>query len=473
MSVINLFEYRNAERIEADAAELEAFLDDVWKRRERSAWYGEVPQEPEADETQQFVQFLRRNGDVQVKSKKYVGVVQFAGHTINLLPKIFFHERHAIGDDAAHVSAMHLHILWWLSYCGRIKFPNYRSAMGATDGSFLEVLMYIYARYTRDLLGSSVFQQYQEHSSETLHARGRLNTDTYLRENISTGRWHKLHCTYDHFDIDNDMNRIIKYVSGLLITATQNAETKRYLQEILFILDEVTDRPATATQCANVKFNPMFGEYDTVRDYCHLFLSGAVSIDYNNDLKLFAFLLPMEVIFEDFIAGFMRREVVNGPRAESAGVTVRTQSDALYLDESQSFALRPDLVIRSGGHTCIADTKYKMVSAESGSASAKVSQADLYQVLAYAVRYGVDDVALVYPNSVMFPATECSHMVIVDALAGNRPVNVRLLQVPVVSTDVLHGNILGGTIDARFAQLREELRAVLEREFVNGAEAVQ
>jgi 5-methylcytosine-specific restriction enzyme subunit McrC len=102
-----------------------------------------------------------------------------------------------------------------------------------------------------------------------------------------------------------------------------------------------------------------------------------------------------------------------------------------------------------------------------------VSQADLYQVLAYAVRYGVDDVALVYPNSVMFPATECSHMVIVDALAGNRPVNVRLLQVPVVSTDVLHGNILGGTIDARFAQLREELKAVLEREFVNAAAAVQ
>jgi 5-methylcytosine-specific restriction enzyme subunit McrC len=468
MSVINLFEYRNAERLEADASELETFLDDIWKRRERSAWYGDAPEEQSADQAQQFIQFLHRKGEVQIKSKKFVGVVHIAGHTINLLPKIFFDESRTAGYNDAEISVMHLHILWWLSYCGRIKFPNYRTAMGAKDGSFLEVLMYIFAKYTRDLLGSSVFQQYQEHSSETLHSRGRLNTETYVREHISTGRWHKLHCSYDHFDVDNEMNRIIKYVARLLFTATRNAETKRYLHEILFVLDEVSDTPATATQCANVTFNPMFGEYETVRDYCRLFLSGAVSIDYNNELKLFAFLLPMEYLFEDFIAGFMRNELTSSPHNDRFSISIKTQADGLYLDESKRFALRPDLIVRSGGHTYIADTKYKMAYSSDGGSFTKVSQQDLYQMLAYAVRYDIDDVALLYPNSVKKPEAERSEMVIVDALAGNRSVNIRLLQVPVVSTAVLTISDNSDSVDARFAHLRDELKAVLIRGFVEG-----
>lgn len=58
---------------------------------------------------------------------------------------------------------------------------------------------------------------------------------------------------------------------------------------------------STAEQCSRISFNPMFGEFETVRVYCQLFLTNCISFDYKNDLKLFAFLLPMEYVFEDFI----------------------------------------------------------------------------------------------------------------------------------------------------------------------------
>lgn|GEM_PF-6106324 len=89
--------------------------------------------------------------------------------------------------------------------------------------------------------------------------------------------------------MDNKCNRIIKYVSQLLFNVTSNIENKKYLREILFILDEVSDEKASAHECAKITFNPMFSDFETIRDYCILFLNNSISIDYKNDLKLFAF----------------------------------------------------------------------------------------------------------------------------------------------------------------------------------------
>ena len=74
-------------------------------------------------------------------------------------------------------------------------------------------------------------------------------------------------------------------------------------------MDEITDERATAEQCSRISFNPMFGDFETVRDYCQLFLTNYISFDYKNDLKLFAFLIPMEYVFEDFIFGFIDKEL--------------------------------------------------------------------------------------------------------------------------------------------------------------------
>ena len=224
------------------------------------------------------------------------------------MPKLFYREGHPLSDkEAAHIQR---HVLWWLSYCRKIKFPNYQASQSDTQSDFFEVLIYLFAKYTRNLLNNSVYQQYEEESRETAFIKGRLNTSEYIQDNVSRGRWHKLNCTYDAFLIDNEFNRIIKYVATLLFRVSKQAENKKHLREILFMLDEVTDSPATAKQCERIRFNPMFSEFETVRDYCNLFLSNSISFDYKNELKLFAFLLPMEYVFEDFIYGFVSSIII-------------------------------------------------------------------------------------------------------------------------------------------------------------------
>ena len=418
--MINLFEYQNKVNSNPSLDGLEDFLDDIWESREKNSFY----LDEENESSQKFLRFIGKTNEI--KSNKYVGVIYFNGNKINLLPKIFYDSDRDYSTD--EVSQIQNHILWWLSYCRKIKFPNYQASLGNSKSDFFEVLIYIFSKYTRELLNSSIYQQYEEVNRELSFIKGRLNTSQYINENLSKGRWHKLNCSYDAFVFDNEFNRIIKYVTTLLFNVTTSTENKKNLREILFILDEVTDERATAEQCSKISFNPMFGEFETVRDYCKLFLSNCVSFDYKNDLKLFAFLLPMEYVFEDFIFGFIDKELES--------VRAKSQKSNTFLDEGRTFNLKSDLWIELANKSLVADTKYKIVYSDDKDPKKGISQNDLYQMLAYAVRFEVDEIILFYPNTLKQDQEENTQMIIKDALANGKEITIKAFQLPIINREI-------------------------------------
>lgn len=418
--MINLFEYQNKVKSNPSLDGLESFLDDIWENRERNSFY----LDEEKESSQKFLRFIGKTNEI--KSNKYVGVIYFNKKKINLLPKIFYDSDREYSND--EVGQIQNHILWWLSYCRKIKFPNYQASLGNSKSDFFEALIYIFSKYTRELLNSSIYQQYEEVNREITFIKGRLNTNQYINENLSKGRWHKLNCSYDAFVFDNEFNRIIKYVTTLLFNVTTTTENKKNLREILFILDEVADERSTAEQCSKISFNPMFGDFETVRDYCKLFLSNCVSFDYKNDLKLFAFLLPMEYVFEDFIFGFIDKELED--------VKAKSQRSDTYLDEDKTFNLKPDLWIKTASKSFIADTKYKIVYSDDKDPKKGISQNDLYQMLAYAVRFEVDEIILFYPNTLKQNQEEDTQMIIKDALANGKEITIRAFQLPIINRDI-------------------------------------
>ena len=84
--MINLFEYQNKVLFpEKHFDDLEVFLDDIWKKREKSTYFNE---DENREEVQHFMQFLHKTKEL--KSNKFVGVIHYEDQTINLLPKIFY-----------------------------------------------------------------------------------------------------------------------------------------------------------------------------------------------------------------------------------------------------------------------------------------------------------------------------------------------------------------------------------------------
>lgn len=450
--MINLFEYQNKICYPDKENELEVFLDEIWNKRERNPYYYDSEIEEEKTESQRFLQFIHRSDEI--KSNKYVGVIHFGGEKFNLLPKIFY-------DPVKKYSALEItqiqnHILWWLSYCRKIKFPNYQASLDSIKSDFFEVLIYLFAKYTRELLNNSIYQQYQEISRELSFIKGRLNINEYINENLSKGRWHKVQCTYDSFEMDNEFNRIIKHVAMLLFNNTKSPDNKKHLLEIIFILDEVSDERATAAQCAKIKFNPMFGEFETVRDYCHLFLSNCISFDYKNDLKLFAFLLPMEYVFEDFIFGFIEKEL---PEIEAI-----SQRGDIYLDEDRNFNLRPDLFLKSNFKSLIADTKYKIVYSDEKDPKKGISQNDLYQMSAYAIRFNVDEIILFYPNTIIDQQENFTELIIKDTLAGEKEIIIKAFQLPFLNKEIMKLDLYKNkTLNELFENTKNELISKLKK----------
>jgi 5-methylcytosine-specific restriction enzyme subunit McrC len=448
--VVNLFEYQNRATFKDGFDGLESFLDEIWRKREKNSFYSEISEEK--IESQRFIQFIHKSSEL--KSNKYVGVIQFNDKKINLLPKIFFDSNQDYKTE--EVNQIQNHILWWLSYCKKIKFPSHQASLGSVKSDFFEVLIYLFSKYTRELLSSSIYQQYEEVNRELSFMKGRLNINEYINENISKGRWHHLNCTYDSFVFDNEFNRIIKYVSTLLFNATSSDDNKKNLREILFLLDEVSDDKANAEQCERIKFNPMYGEFETVKDYCKLFLSNSVSFDYKNDLKLFAFLLPMEYVFEDFIFGFIEKEIPS--------IIAKAQRSDVYLDESKAFNLKPDLFLKNGFKSLIADTKYKIVYSDENDPKKGISQNDLYQMLAYAVRFEVDEIILFYPDTIKNNQENFAEIFIKDALAKNKEISIKAFQLPIINKGILKEELNAKTdLKMQFESTRIELKEKIEK----------
>jgi len=449
---MNLFEYQNKEQFSGSLENLEGFLDDIWEQREKKHLYSDS--ELEVIETQQFLQVFHKTKEL--KSNKYTGVIHFEGHKINLLPKIFYEADRQYKEE--DICCMQAHILWWLSYCRKIKFPSYRTSMGSMKSDFFEVLVYLFAKYTNRLLFSSIYQQYEEEEKEVAFIKGRLNINEYIHENLARGRWHKLNCAYDIFAFDNKFNRIIKYVASMLLNVTRNFENKNMLREIIFILDEVSDCKPTVRDCQNIRFNPLFSEFETVRDYCMLFLNNSISYEYKNALKLFAFLLPMEYVFEDFIFGFIDREVKE--------VNASSQVSSKHLDKEEIFVLRPDMLLNTGSRQIIADTKYKVIYSEVEDPKKGISQGDLYQMLSYAVRFKIKDVILFYPDTVQGYRNSPSQINIKDEFAENIDVNIRAYQLPIINHQLFRdayagSNNLSDMFESTKAELKERIRSIL------------
>lgn len=448
--MINLFEYQNKANFPEEHFEnLEVFLDDIWNKREKSSYYNE---DENREEVQHFLQFLHKSN--QLKSNKYVGVIHFEDQTINLLPKIFCD---ASKEASVHdVKAINTHILWWLSYCRKLKFPNYQTGLGNEQSDFFEILIYLFSKYTKELLSSSIYQKYVEVESELSFVKGKIDFDSYITNNLSRGRNHKVSCVFDSLEMDNNFNQCIKQVTKLLISATKDSQNKRNLYDILFLLDEVSDVAIPADECKRILFNPMFSSFETVRDYCVLFLENSISFNYKNSLKLFAFLLPMEYVFEDFLFGFIDREI--------GGVNPKGQVTGKYLDEAKNFGLKPDLVLDLGYKKIIADAKYKMVYDDSNDNKRGIAQPDLYQMLAYAVRFNITDIKLFYPKTILSNGdTNHNSIQIKDALADNTSINIEAYKLSIIDKNITSESLKEcKLLFDNFKELKSKLKVELE-----------
>jgi 5-methylcytosine-specific restriction enzyme subunit McrC len=409
---INLFEFvkyswDSSEELKGITAKkafsdnLERVLENIWLERKRFMPSRNLYYES-SSKKQRFIDF-RKN---EIVPRNWIGTIHMRSndeeYSINLLPKIFHKEKHKY--TTKETDSIFAHILWWLSASEKQNYSTVESSLGALESDFLEILVYMFSSYTLEILSVSSYNYYDTISEELETVKGQIDFDKYIK-NYAVGNRHKLPCVFDSFQYDNQFNRIVKFVSTLLKDFTKNKQTKRNLEEILFILDEVKYTTISTEDCDKVVLNPIYTEFKTILDNCKMFLSSLSIYKWKDDYSVFALLIPSEKLFENFIYSTLKQNAIpqisDVSRSRPGRTYLVKQAPSLVANR---YSMINDIVVKLQDKTYILfDTKYKKIyntiiqEQEDIDPVYNISQADIYQMVSYAVGSGISNIGLIYP----------------------------------------------------------------------------
>lgn len=105
-----------------------------------------------------------------------------------------------------------------------------------------------------------------------------------------------------------------------------------------------------------------------------------------------ALLFPMESVYESYVAQQMKKVM----EPEGWNVSSQDKGHYLFTEPRCQFALRPDIVMKKENRIVILDTKWKSL-VDNERVNYGISQADMYQMYAYSMKYKTSEIWLLYP----------------------------------------------------------------------------
>lgn len=421
-----LFEFGDFQSLPADIdiAAFKAYLKRVWEKRYlfyeiEESNIEESNKEQETDEKQNTL--LSRQGLLnfdgqEVQARNYAGIIHFNGYTFYLLPKLFKRANFT-------TETIFEHLQFYLSYCKNIRLPWIGQQLVSFSGeNSFQSLIHSFAVFTEKILAERPYRIYQEVEEPTPFLRGSLQVPEYLRNHITTGQWQMLPSRYSPFTYDNTFNRAVKYTAHLLLSHAAK-ETLPFLHSMLFLLQEVQEEHFSFAHCKEIDTNALEEEQRLVLEFCKLFLLNREIVGEEfNRASHFSLLLPMERVFEDFIAGFVASHF---PEVEKE---IQSTTYLATIHNQKAVQVRNDIWLPQ--KRVIIDTKYKLLS-DLGSSGKNVQASDLYQMLAYAISRKAGQVYLLYPG-IIIEEKEPTTVMINEGL-GEESVFIHIHQIPMIA----------------------------------------
>ena len=329
--------------------------------------------------------YKRGVGDV-ISFNNNVGIIELpSGFQIEILPKL------ALDDDGnnSQTKAFFLNMLRCLKEFEGKSFTN--AMLNADKMNLYEVFINMYIQETRLLLKGGLKSAYQNHEENIKFYKGKLSVSNHIKNNIVHKE--RFYMQFDEYHINRAENRLIKATLLKLMAFSRSQDNIKSIRQMLNSFELVDE---------SVNYEKDFNEISTSRDskdyallmqWSKVFLLNKSFTTFSGEKIGKALLFPMEQVFEAFVAKWVKYIFTTGNT-----IQVTAQDKGYYLfDEPQKFRLRPDIVVRQqDGKTIILDTKWKILNTNPNQ-NYGISQADMYQMYAYAKKYNTSDICLIYP----------------------------------------------------------------------------
>ena len=333
-------------------------------------------------------------------ARQQVGVIAAAGCSLEILPKI---DR----EDAQDEEGVRRRLVHMLDVALGLNIGDGQAAaMAKQNLSLLEILIRLFADRLFGEAKRGLPRAYMPQQEDLPSLRGRLNVTRQFTFNAV--RPDRLACKFDILIADTPLLQIMKSCVLFLRRHAVASETVRRLDELRFLLADVSDLSPTVLPWKQVKIDRTNRRWEMLYNLARLFLKREWQATHADPAMRhgISLLFPMNKLFEAYITALTRRALVG------TNLTVHAQSGFLncLIEEGdngmESFQTKPDIRINDGQRTVmVIDTKWKRISNKIDDKKRGVSQADIYQMMAYARLYRPTEVMLLYPHHADLAAT--------------------------------------------------------------------
>lgn len=328
----------------------------------------------------------RRNVGEVVSIKNYVGLIQMKnGFQIQVLPKIAFGEK-----DEGNMKTKRVFIKMLLSMK---NFPSKvfdNASLKVDKMNMYEIFINMYLQEVRQLVKHGIKSNYVEQNGNLRYCKGKLLVNEHMRANLV----HKEHfyVSYEEFHPNMVENRLVKATLVKLQKLTTSAENSKEIRQLLTAFEMVDASVNYTKDFSKVMINRNTKDYEMLMQWSRVFLMNKSFTTFSGSTVSRAFLFPMESVYESYVAQQMKKVM----EPEGWNVSSQDKGHYLFTEPRCQFALRPDIVMKKDNRIVILDTKWKSL-VDNERVNYGISQADMYQMYAYSMKYKTSEIWLLYP----------------------------------------------------------------------------
>lgn len=324
----------------------------------------------------------KRNVGKVITVKNYVGLIQINNYfQIQVLPKISFSSE----DETKKIFIKMLRCLK--------DFPSKifnDTNLRIDKMNIYEIFINMYIQEVRNLVKKGIKSNYLTLESNSNFYKGKLLVNEHIKRNLM----HKelFYVSYDEYEKNRPENKLIKSTLLKLIQLSSNAANIKEIRQLLINFETIEPSINYTSDFAKILIDRNTKDYLMLMKWSKVFLLNQSFTTFTGDTNSKALLFPMEKVFESYVAQNLKRVM------SELNWDISLQDKGYYLfDEPRKFALRPDIVItRDDESVVILDTKWKSLNNNS-KLNYGISQADMYQMYAYAKKYQASEIWLLYP----------------------------------------------------------------------------
>jgi 5-methylcytosine-specific restriction enzyme subunit McrC len=340
------------------------------------------------EESQKVLTFVNKKC---LKAKNYVGVIQTANITIEILPKIYDGQKEEESRD------IFIKMLKPLLNINEIQL-NRADLSTTKNRNIYEIFITMFIEYVDKLIHKGIKSQYLEKEENQHFLKGKLQFNQHIKKNYIHKE--RFYVQFDEYLPNRAENRVIKSTISLLLTKTRDHNNQKNLRQQLFIFDEVNLSTNYETDIKRVNLHRGMEYYDMPIRFAKLFLTHHSFSSLRGKENVFALLFPMQTVFEKYM------EFVLENSKEKLGiqqVLINGGRDEYFLSNGacKMTNLNPDYLLKmKSGKDIITDAKWKILEEKDDTNKkcnkVSITSNDVYQIFAYLNFYDCRDTAYLF-----------------------------------------------------------------------------